>query len=590
MLALQTLFKQNGIFWKRWWSYTQILILVELSIDLILIPILNFLSNTILNASNIAYVSYTNLGYLFTHKIPAMLELLLLLLFIMILVFTQFAVTLISFRAIRSDLNLGWRVYLKDLWKQIWPLPYKTFWFFLFYFLLIIPIGGVGLNSPLLDKVKIPTFITDWIFQEHLPLGILLSLIYLVILYVGIRWIFVLPNIIFDKKGARAAIRLSWAKTRHKTLHYLLYIVILTVIIGSVLIVLFGIILGIQWIFDAVHFFPKTVAIVNMTVVQIINAGSEFYFTSLIALLLLSETSNLTVSSEMKQAKHRRWPWFAILAISISGFASYSALYFNNLLLQKPETISHRGVDDGNGVQNTIPAMKKTAKEKPDYIEMDIQETKDHKFIVLHDTNLKKLAEINKKPSQMTLAQLKKVKVHENGYTAYLASFDDYLNAANKSHQKLLIEFKKTSSSSNDFVKKFSELYDNKLRKNHDMVHSLDYKFIQQSKNDEPKVPANYILSFNLSGVPVSKANGFTMEYTTLNDTFVYESHFENKNVYAWTVNETDDMDKMIFLGVDGIITDNLSDLNDEIDANINTKSYALRILNYIVTMKNPAL
>ena len=120
------------------------------------------------------------------------------------------------------------------------------------------------------------------------------------------------------------------------------------------------------------------------------------------------------------------------------------------------------------------------------------------------------------------------------------------------------------------------------------MIHSLDYNFIQQSKKDMPKVPANYILSFNLSGVPRSKANGFTMEYSTLNDTFVDDAHFGNKKVYAWTVNDTGDMDKMIFLGVDGIITDNLSELQAEISNNLDTKSYALRIFNYIVTMQDP--
>lgn len=45
-----------------------------------------------------------------------------------------------------------------------------------------------------------------------------------------------------------------------------------------------------------------------------------------------------------------------------------------------------------NGVQNTIPAMEATAKSKPDYVEMDIQETKDHQFVVFHDP--KDLAEL----------------------------------------------------------------------------------------------------------------------------------------------------------------------------------------------------
>ncbi|MFT8841085.1 MAG: glycerophosphodiester phosphodiesterase family protein [Leuconostoc citreum] len=56
-------------------------------------------------------------------------------------------------------------------------------------------------------------------------------------------------------------------------------------------------------------------------------------------------------------------------------------------------TISHRGVTNRNGVQNTIPALEKTVKkEKPDYVEIDVRETKDNQFVVLHDENLALLA------------------------------------------------------------------------------------------------------------------------------------------------------------------------------------------------------
>ncbi len=579
---------ENKNFWHQWWTYSQILIIVDILINLLFIPILNFLIDTILETNNIGYISYTNLGNLFTKKPLAMFELLLLLLFIMVLIFAQFAVVFISFRAIRSELQLRWRDYLKELWKQIWPIPYKTFGFFLLYFLLILPFGGIGLYTPLLDKVQIPTFITDWLFQEHLPFGILLVIFYILMFYIGVRWLFVLPTMIFDKIGVRAAIKKSNQETRGKFWRYVLYLVILSAIVLAVTWILFGVVLAIQWGFDQLPAMSKSAAVVNMTLAQIVNAAAGDYFSSMIALLMISKTPTLVAAADAKKRKARRWPWFIVLAVAVSGFATYGVLYFNGLLLQRPVTVSHRGVDDGNGVQNTISAMKKTHKEKPDYIEMDVQETKDHKFIVLHDNTLKNLAGINKGPADMTLAEMKKVKVSENGQTDHLASFDDYLNESAKLHQKLIVEFKRTASTKSDFVKNFSDRYETKLEKNNDMIHSLDYNFIQQSKKDMPKVPANYILSFNLSGVPRSKANGFTMEYSTLNDTFVDDAHFGNKKVYAWTVNDTGDMDKMIFLGVDGIITDNLSELQAEISNNLDTKSYALRIFNYIVTMQDP--
>src|SRR5699024_7283158 len=177
---------------------------------------------------------------------------------------------------------------------------------------------------------------------------------------------------------------------------------------------------------------------------------------------------------------------------------------------------SHRGVDDGNGVQNTIESLKATAKEKPDYIEMDIQETKDHKFVVYHDNTLKGLAGINKTPSQLTLDELTQIQVHENGKTTRIASFDEYLATATKLHQKLLVELKDVSGNKSDFVSLFAKKYGKKLQENKAIVHSLDYQYIEDTKRLLPKIQTSYVLPFNLFGVPYTNSNAFTMEYTTL--------------------------------------------------------------------------
>lgn len=78
------------------------------------------------------------------------------------------------------------------------------------------------------------------------------------------------------------------------------------------------------------------------------------------------------------------------------------------------------------------------------------------------------------------------------------------------------------------------------------------------------------------------------MEATTLNDTFIEEAHFEKKKVFAWTVNDPDTMDKMMFIDSDGIVTDNLAVLQKEINKNFDSKSYATRMLNYLIALQDP--
>ncbi|MFC6323813.1 glycerophosphoryl diester phosphodiesterase membrane domain-containing protein [Companilactobacillus baiquanensis] len=577
----------NRTFWENFWKYSQIIILVELSINLIVIPILNVLTNSILDLGNVNYISYTNILNLMTSKPLVILGLLLILLLILILIFSQFTLLLTSFQAIKSHANLRWRDYFKNVFKNVYQLSFRGFGFFLLYFLIVLPIGDIGFYSNLLNKVKIPEFIIEWIFTEHFYYGAILVILYFVIFYIGLRWLFVLPAMIFENKTIKQSITYSWRKTKNQTVHYLVIFLIIITIVPVIFEGLLFLIIGLQWLIDKIPFIRFPMAVINMTLVQIINYAASIYGTSIAALIILSRTKTTYFESHQENKVHK-WFWALLAAGILFSFMSYNTVYFKGWLLERPVTISHRGVDDGNGVQNSLPALRKTAKEKPTYVEMDIQETKDHQYVVFHDNTLNGLAGINKRPSQLTLSQLKKIKIHENGQTAYIASFDDYLAESTKLHQKLLIEYKDVNGNSSNFVKKFAHKYNHQLQHNGDMVHSLDYNYIQESKKYMPHVPASYILSFNLSGVPKTHADAFTMEYTTLNSTFIDESHAINKKVFAWTVNSPSSMDQMIFLDVDGIITDNLSDLKQEIKNNFDEASYSTRIFNYVVQMQSP--
>ncbi|MEJ1329605.1 glycerophosphodiester phosphodiesterase [Latilactobacillus sakei] len=242
--------------------------------------------------------------------------------------------------------------------------------------------------------------------------------------------------------------------------------------------------------------------------------------------------------------------------------------------------ISHRGVDDGNGVQNTIPALQKTAREKPDYIEMDIQETKDHQFVVMHDNNLEELAGVNRTVHELTLAELTTLTVRENGYSAKIPSFDQYLTAAEKAHQRLLVEIKVSPQDSPQMMTNFIKRYRQRLLKKGNRIHSLSYPVVAVLKKQAPRLFVSFILPYNIS-FPETPANAYTMEATTLNATFINQAHAGNQAVYAWTVNDPDVMQRLLLTEVDGIITDNLSDLKDVVAENNDHPSYATRLLIY---------
>lgn len=77
---------------------------------------------------------------------------------------------------------------------------------------------------------------------------------------------------------------------------------------------------------------------------------------------------------------------------------------------------------------------------------------------------------------------------------------------------------------------------------------------------------------------PQTKLAGYTVEETTLSDDFVDSAHAQHQSVWAWTVNDRDDMAGMLFSGVDGIITDNLHELKSVIAEQANHPTYAQRL------------
>ena len=61
---------------------------------------------------------------------------------------------------------------------------------------------------------------------------------------------------------------------------------------------------------------------------------------------------------------------------------------------------------------------------------------------MMHDANIKNLTGVNANPQDLTLDELTKLDISENGYYTKISSFDDYLNKANELHQNSSLKLK----------------------------------------------------------------------------------------------------------------------------------------------------
>jgi len=78
-----------------------------------------------------------------------------------------------------------------------------------------------------------------------------------------------------------------------------------------------------------------------------------------------------------------------------------------DLLSIKPfAVVGHRGSKE-ECAENTLSCIEYAIKQGADIVEFDVRETKDGELILLHDETFERVANLNKKPSELTLKEIK---------------------------------------------------------------------------------------------------------------------------------------------------------------------------------------
>lgn len=570
----------------HWLEYMALWVGIDIFTQLIIIPFFRYVTTGILKASAIPFISYQNIITIITTHTLVFIGLLIELVCLLLVIYGVFAFILLGIRDI-SQGKFSFRLLLKELSKTYRSIRVSSVLLLALYFLLIVPFANIVYRTPLLAKIQIPEFILDFLMR-NIWLASGLVIFYLIAFILGIRLILTLPIMIYQRKKTFVAMKESWKLTGHKYWWTILSrLLILAISTGLVLFVFNLLIYSSQLGLD--HFskiLSFNFAVFNLLLVQTV---SEFVaiWTSVISILIVVKPLNsFTPQMQKKVAKQKAIKIIDLCLIVVFVLAATvnNVLYLKGTEMKRPLTISHRGVSDKNGVQNTIPALRKTAKLHPDYVEIDLHETKDRQFVVMHDENLKQLANINKPPKDLTLKQLTKITIHEDGYQAKIASFDQYLKAAGELKQKLLIEVKTTPKDSPKMLERFNKKYGKLILKRKYQVQSLDYRVIEGLHQINPKLFVLYIQPYNFT-YPQSVADGYSMEYSTLNNDFIWQAQLQNKPVYAWTVNESSLMMKMMYDNVNGIITDQLGELNETIKDFEDNRSNANKLLNFIMIL-----
>ena len=540
--------------------------LIFMMVEYLWLPLNSFLAGLLLSQTGYLFISYNNIFAIITSSPLISLAFLVLIVINFLVAYFQICLLFIGARHLLYHEKRTLIEYSRKVFQQSFlfmkRLSFCKMAFLFFYVAMLFPFIRKILKIYYLNKIVIPDFIVTYLEDKHWLVGLMIFASAWILLYVSVRLMFALPKILFEKRTVREGVKYSLQKTKKQVLFYawnLLLIIIKTYLFFFLL--LTPLLIGQIVIDNLTQKESLILGVINFVLIKNIHYMALTYFLVKFVSFLTGE--ELEIMPRRKKDHLMRW---GVMGCASIFFALEGYIYLEAPVTNTPLVISHRGVSNKNGVQNTVQSLEKTAQLKPDLIEMDVQETKDGQFVMMHDANLKNLAGINANPQDLTLEELTGLDISENGYRTKISSFDDYLNRANELHQRLLIEIKTSKKDSPQMMERFLEKYGATIKKYGHQMQSLDYHVIDQVLKYDSTIPAYFILPYN-SIFPKTKATGYTMEYSTLDEYFVTKLWYTEQKLYVWTINSSDALDKSLQLSVDGMITDDMEMLQETLAA-----------------------
>ena len=571
------------LIWRYKWSFISVGILLQFVVGIGAAALSWVFQLAVLLAGQ-ANIDKNNLVSVMSHP----LSLLALLVFIMVFAFlfmlemrTLISVIYLS----RTDRHLSFKKVLRQSFGRLKDLSGRNLLYFLLYLLLTLPVAGVLIGSTLTDGLYIPTFITGE-FEKTTMGSIGLLVVQLTLLYLNLRLIYTVPNLVVEELPFGRALKKSWSMTKRGS-----FCLLWRILSFEFLLTFLGILLVLGLVFtltvidkEGQYFWVETIFLVLIRTFL-------FIFTVLTKVgslgIILDSAWEVPSRSVMRSKGSRKMKGlFALTVVFLMVQSGISAFELATLKVNDQiKLIAHRG-DVSKGVENSLEALEAAAKGKAAYAEMDILLTKDHQFVVLHDYNLKRLAGVDKDVKDMTLAEVQGLKIQQDGHTSHIPSFEEYVKRAKELKMKLLVELKPHGTEPENYVDLFvQKMRDLGIEKDYPAM-SLDLSVMEKVEKKAPEIKTGYVIPIQFGRFENNLVDFFAIEDFSYQEELVTQAHEMKKELYVWTINDKQKLTKYLQQPIDGLITDELTEaqrLKKDLKQN---KSYFDRVLNLVATSK----
>ncbi|NLY09270.1 MAG: hypothetical protein GXZ11_05155 [Tissierellia bacterium] len=222
----------------------------------------------------------------------------------------------------------------------------------------------------------------------------------------------------------------------------------------------------------------------------------------------------------------------------------------------------HRGNGNFNP-ENSMSGMNQAFLSGADYSEIDVQLSKDKVPILLHDKTFMRTAGVRKTPGEMKLEDIKKLDSGSYLDTRFkgekVPTLDEVMKAF-KGRLKLNIELKPYGGDPKELAQIVVKTIKANGFENQCIVTSLNKECLEEVRKLSPEQVIGYIdVFFRGDADSIGDYDALIVEETFVSTEFISSAHGQGRQVFVWTVNDAEKMDKLIRMDVDNIITDQVA-------------------------------
>lgn len=222
-----------------------------------------------------------------------------------------------------------------------------------------------------------------------------------------------------------------------------------------------------------------------------------------------------------------------------------------------------------------MAAIRQAVAEQADWTEIDVQETADGEVVVFHDSDFKKLADVDLKIWDATMDDLKSIDIgswfdpkFRDERVPTLAEVLAYC----KGKTRVTIELKYYGHDQN-LEQRVAEIVEAAGMEADIVIISLSQTGLQKMKQLRPKWKMGLLTAVAIGNLTKVDADFLAVSANIATRSFIHSAHQRDKQVLVWTVNDPISMSSMIGRGADGLITDRPALAREVLEARKNMSS-----------------